>query len=189
MEITVIIIVYSHSSFFLSTVFGYLHLIFHFIFMVSFFGGLVSFCHIFTLANVIFTTFLKCLFVKLKLNISILRCALQHSDWNLLHSFKKAQVEMLKLVAQINLYSSKMLFGYLILHIPMNAYVLNLYIHGHVTGKNILLLGVLVLSQFNGIFGIHLFAAELSGSELNTISNNLAKQKTFNKIVVVGQCS
>lgn len=165
MEQTTIIIIYKHSSFFLTTAFGYLHLLFHFIFMISFFGFLIPFCHIFTLANVIFTTFLKCLFVKSKLNTSILQCALQSLNYRFLYSFKKGQVEMLQLVAKINLYSSQMLFAYLLLNIPMNAYVLNLYIHGHVTGKNILLLGGLVLSQFNGIFGIHLFSAVLSGSE------------------------
>lgn len=164
MESTIIIIIHFHAYFFFKTITGFLYLFFHFFFMVSFFGFIIPFCHVFTLSNIILTTYLKCLFLKSKLNITILRCALRQTDWSLLHSFKKAQVQLLQLVAQANLYASKMLIVYLFLNVPMNTYVVNLYVHNHVTGKNILFLGALALSQFNGIMGIHLFAAMLSSS-------------------------
>lgn len=148
-------LIFNNINFFFFTVSGYFCLLSNFAFFILSFSFYFSFCHVLTIANNLISSFICCLFAKSKQNTRFLQ-KLQHKlKWSLFFKLKKAQTNLLWLITQLNIFCGPLFFLYFFLNIPINAYLFMLFIRGQVLGSNKIFIFILLVGQYNAIFGIH----------------------------------
>lgn len=102
------------------------------------------------------------LFLKCRQNSRLLSAAVTPTlNRLILRLFKQEMVVLLQYLSALNRIFGPLFIVYLLLNCPMAAYLLGLILYGRLGHQEALLVGVLVLSQMNGILFIHYASAAL----------------------------
>lgn len=155
-------IVSSNLPYYFTTFSGIFSIIFHLFQAISFTLALYSFAHILILGNVFSITAQYILYLKCRQNSRLLCFAGLKLNCLILRLFKQEMIVLLQYLGALNRIFGPLFIVYLLLNCPMAAYLLGLILYSRLGHQEALLVGVLVLSQLNGILFIHYSSAALA---------------------------